>query len=315
MKKNGFTLVELIAVIVILGLVLSIAYTGVSAFIDRFKERQHDNVIKGIEDAASKYAFDTGETMVFVEKLITEGYYEVDNDASEVKDPKTDENLNCYVVEMTKQSTYYIAKFKSDTKYEKNDGSCDEDKIKTQYANIDIEVYNNGVKVSNPSNWLKGNNITLKATSNSITIDCNNNECNWTSTSGIKKSAVKEITIANAKLLKSKYIFQYSVYNNTDIKRYSKSIDLKIDNEEPIIHLEDTIIYNKNENTPSKDVEIIASDVNGSGIAGYYIGTSSNCNSVSYTTNNRISVAANNNYTICVKDKVGNIGKTTINVP
>ncbi len=315
MKKKGFTLVELIAVIVILGIVLSIAFIGISSFIDRFKERQYNNVINAIEDAASKYAFDTGETIVFVEKLITEGYYKVDNDSDELENPKTGEKLNCYIVDMKKQGTYYIANFNFNSKFETENGTCDDSKIKTQLASINIELYNNGVKVNNTSNWIKGNNISLKAKSNSVTIDCSKNECIWTSTSGIKKTGVSEIEVNNNQLLKSKYVFQYNVYSNSEITRYNSNIDIKIDNENPIIHVDDTEITNNDSDSSLKNVEINASDGNGSGISGYYIGSNSNCNTVTYSNNRVLSVSPSNNYTICVKDNVGNIGKSSITIP
>ena len=73
MKRNGFTLVELLLSIVILGIIMSLAIPSINSISTAMRESQRKNTIKKIEIAASKYAFDTGETIIFVDKLVTEG--------------------------------------------------------------------------------------------------------------------------------------------------------------------------------------------------------------------------------------------------
>ena len=56
MKKKGFTLVELLAVIIILSLVLVIAVPSVNKYIKQSKEKAYDAQISTIIEAAQAYA-------------------------------------------------------------------------------------------------------------------------------------------------------------------------------------------------------------------------------------------------------------------
>ena len=87
------------------------SYSGVSKFI---RSNQRKNVIKKIEIAASKYAYDTGKTIIFVDELVTEGYIDSDDEEGNIEDPINMKRMNCYVVEMKKTSDYYNAKFIED---------------------------------------------------------------------------------------------------------------------------------------------------------------------------------------------------------
>ena len=56
MKKKGFTLVELLAVIIILSLVLVIAVPSVNKYIKQSKEKAYNTQISTIIEAAQAYA-------------------------------------------------------------------------------------------------------------------------------------------------------------------------------------------------------------------------------------------------------------------
>ena len=58
MKKNGFTLTELIAVIAIVGLLIVIATTAVAPWMISSKEQTAEMTLKNLEDAAVTYALD-----------------------------------------------------------------------------------------------------------------------------------------------------------------------------------------------------------------------------------------------------------------
>lgn len=317
MDNKGFTLVELLLTIAILGLIVGIAvpsYTGITKAI---KNNQRNNIIEKIEIAASKYAFDTEETIIFVDKLVTEGYIESDQEDGSLEDPVNNGRLNCYIVEMEKESNYYKAKFKDDKNYE-NDGVCDLSKLSESSANVSILV--NGSEYTSTNSWLKGN-ITLKAYSkNTLVIDCTNNRCVWTSSSGASTTGTDTIVLNNvSSILDTKYTFQYTIYddNSNNVKRYTNSVSLKIDNASPIIYDNQMVITNRYVYTTSKTIKVVASDGKGSGIEGYYLGKNTvNCNSTSnnYQTSNYFTVSENGTYTICVKDKIGNVSSSSVNI-
>jgi len=310
MKNKGFTLVELLLTIVILSLVLLIAIPSVTGVSNIVRERQRKNSIKSIEIAASKYAFDTGKTLIFVDELIKEGYIESDNDGN-IKDPINNKRLNCYAVEMEQVSDYYDAKFIDGKNYDEN-GVCNLNKLKEDSGEIDISVGRRGGSESLNS-WLSGE-ITLSASSDTFSINCNTNKCVWTSSSGANVIGKTTIVINNvSKTLNTTYTFQYTKYDDTndEIKHYKKSVNIKIDNELPIIYSDEIKITNKFVYTENKKVTISASDLNGSGIEGYYMALNSgqSCYNVSNTfqKSNTFTINKNGSYLICVKDKAGNI--------
>lgn len=90
--KKGFTLVELLAVIVILGLIALIVYPSIGSVIHDSKEKAYNEQINVIIKAAKTYALDHAkdipdngsEKAVTVATLVSEGY--ISND--DVKDPR-----------------------------------------------------------------------------------------------------------------------------------------------------------------------------------------------------------------------------------
>jgi len=118
-------------------------------------------------------------------------------------------------------------------------------------------------------------------------------------------------------ILEARYIFQYTVFEagSSEIKRYKASVNLRIDNEAPVIYSSQITAVNNSATT--KNVKIIASDGKGSGIAGYYLGaTSTVCESTSnvYQESNEFIVTTNGTYKVCVKDNVGKISSVNINI-
>ncbi len=315
MNKRGFTLIELIATIVILALIFAIAVPSINNVVKTIRESQRRNMISNIEVAAAKYAFDTGETIIFANDLVEAGYLDSDEEDGTINDPVTNKRLNCYLIEMEKKGNYYEAKFIDGMDYDVN-GTCDKNKLNQQTASINIDLIG-AYAPSNADGWVRGSGISLNPSSNDVDINCenSNNKCIWTSSSGASIENKANIVLDNINgILTTKYTFQLTFYNSDNVKRYSASVDLKIDNENPVIYPNEFTIANRFINTPNKNVTIVASDGKGSGIATYYLGiktTGQTCNNIpdaSYKSNNVWTVNKNGTYLVCVKDKVGNIG-------
>lgn len=313
-NNKGFTLVELLATIAILAVILLIAIPIYNTVSNAIRDRQRNNLIELIEVEASRYAFDTGDTYAFVDTLIKKGYLKADNEQGDILDPTNNYKMNCYIVKMTKKGDKFIAKF-LDENYPLDDG-CDESKLVDNSLNLDINVYANNKLVTNNNEWLKGS-VTLEVVSDNILIDCNKSKCTWTSTAGANINGKESILVSGLDKLNTKYTFQLSTLDEFDntLKKYAKSVAVKIDNEPPVINAEDTTISNKNVVTVSKNVTIAASDGSGSGISSYALvksdeasaSTVCRLNTVEYQSSKRFKVTENGNYVICVKDKVGNI--------
>ena len=100
-NKKGFTLVELLSVIVLIGIVLSLAVLGVSSIRKTVLEKQYINVKTEIELAAEKYYNDTESTQMYVQTLLDEGYLKANNESKNIVDPRDSQNkLNCYKVDI-----------------------------------------------------------------------------------------------------------------------------------------------------------------------------------------------------------------------
>lgn len=83
-KEEGFTLVELLGVIVILGIILAIAVPGVGKIVDKARTETADNQQELILDAAQLYFLNGGEDdPVAVKTLVSENYLEDKNDLGE----------------------------------------------------------------------------------------------------------------------------------------------------------------------------------------------------------------------------------------
>lgn len=76
-KEDGFTLVELLGVIVILGIILAIAIPGIGTIVDNARTKTADQQDQLIIDAAQMYYLDGGkEDPVLITTLTGKGYLE-----------------------------------------------------------------------------------------------------------------------------------------------------------------------------------------------------------------------------------------------
>ena len=77
MNDKGFSLVELLAVIAILGILSGIGITAVTRYQEKSKSQAFDTLIKSAKEAAEQYAMDhPSATSVNFDTLVSEGYLE-----------------------------------------------------------------------------------------------------------------------------------------------------------------------------------------------------------------------------------------------
>ena len=109
MKKKGFTLVELLSVIVILSLVLVIAVPSVNKYIKQSKEKAYNTQISTIIEAAQAYASANSGLLPrkeeFVVKITLGQLKSSGLIKEEVKNPNDDKYFDT-------NSEYYIESFK-----------------------------------------------------------------------------------------------------------------------------------------------------------------------------------------------------------
>ena len=107
LNKKGFTLVELIATIVVLALVVSISAYAITNIINSAKAKNYELLIKNIKDASEtyyqeckyKYSNNSGITCndnVTLQELVNYGYLKgngTKDDKMEIVNPKNNKNI------------------------------------------------------------------------------------------------------------------------------------------------------------------------------------------------------------------------------
>ena len=117
--KRGFTLVELLAVLLILGVILTITYYSVNAIIESSRTSLSDTQKSAIEESAKVYYLEEGmnnnATCVTIEYLLSEGYIE----KSKVVDPEDNQEMKGYVTitQTNNKYTYTFTKINASDSY------------------------------------------------------------------------------------------------------------------------------------------------------------------------------------------------------
>ena len=299
-NKKGFTLIELIAVLVVLSILIT---SSVAVFINirnSVLRKEKNNLITYLETKAIEYANETNVTAVSVEDLIKIGLIKPD-DETDIYDPVTRESMNCYIIDLVWEDGEYKAKFGSNVG--KNGTTCNE---YTRRKNLVIcQVVGNNCNDIKKEQWFKDDiTIGLKFVNGKRIIKESGYEISWKSNTGI--SSIEDTIKTNVDLI-ANINYTAKVIKDNEVSEASQIVN--IDKEAPIIN---EIKYNTNW-SKSKEIEIIASDGLGSGVGGYVI-VLENEKCSGYNTNNKITIKSNGNYKVCIRDKAGNETEKVIKV-
>ena len=299
-NKKGFTLIELIAVLVVLSILIT---SSVAVFINirnSVLRKEKNNLITYLETKAIEYANETNVTAVSVEDLIKIGLIKPD-DETDIYDPVTRESMNCYIIDLVWEDGEYKAKFGSNVG--KNGTTCNE---YTRRKNLVIcQVVGNNCNDIKNEQWFKDDiTIGLKFVNGKRIIKESGYEISWKSNTGI--SSTEDTIKTNVDLI-ANINYTAKVIKDNEVSEASQIVN--IDKEAPIIN---EIKYNTNW-SKSKEIEIIASDGLGSGVGGYAI-VLENEKCSGYNTNNKITIKSNGNYKVCIRDKAGNETEKVIKV-
>ena len=291
-NRKGFTLIELIAVLVVLSILIT---SSVAVFINirnSVLEKEKSNLITYLETKAIEYANETNVTAVSVEDLIKIGLIKPD-DETDIYDPVTRESMNCYIIDLVWEDGEYKAKFGSNVG--KNGTTCNE---YTRRKNLVIcQVVGNNCNDIKNEQWFKDDiTIGLKFVNGKRITKESGYEISWKSNTGI--SSTEDTIKTNVNLI-ANINYTAKVIKDNEVSEASQIVN--IDKEAPIIN---EIKYNTNW-SESKEIEIVASDGLGSGVGGYVI-VEESAKCTGYNTNNKLTIKANGNYKVCVKDIAGN---------
>ena len=278
--KYGFTIPELLAVIVIIGILITIATASYTTISNNMKQKTYDNKIDLIRTKALEYANDNGvdATLISVAKLISDGYLEIENDTE--KNEKISNPLGGYL------DCYHIKLNRNLDEHEvevipSNDCSLAEGDILA--SNIDIYAYGDDGNFLSDDNILGKNNDT-KWTKNDVylyldpaslgglsdskmTITWSINGNNDIKNGNITNSPSKDTGYANIYKLETSYLLNAVVTVKVETTKGTlvKKVSVKIDKEAPSLTLDTNASYE----TSKKIITFNGSDKDGSGFLEY----------------------------------------------
>lgn len=224
-NKKGFTLTELLGVVVILSILVTIGLTVYGKIKDSTLQKQYENVVTRVAAAGENYAKDLGivdDLYMTVEELIQKGKVEPDDEDS-IFDPRNNESINCYVIHIK----FVNGKYETEVDERKKDG----DKCNFKYTDgRNAKIICNGADCSN--NWYSGN-VELKIAYNeefSLTVS----KIIWTNLSGFIEEA-NEVTTDVESVLET----TYTATLETEEGPIVLNQEIKIDREKPTINIEE----------------------------------------------------------------------------
>ena len=127
MNKKGFTLVELLAVLVLISLLMGLAIPGINRISNNMKKKSYNQKIKLIESAAELWGQDNKTRLqttscniddnevpcykIEIKELLSENYLDSDNNSGKYINPKNDKDMKECIVFVYKQNKRVYAKF------------------------------------------------------------------------------------------------------------------------------------------------------------------------------------------------------------
>ena len=329
-NKHGFTLVEMLAVIVLIAVLSVVAVSTYRGINESSKKKTLEAKISQIESAAEKWAKENNITTrmtISVNTLVVEGYLTADevgtDGLAEIKNPVTSENMICNTIDLSFKEGVI------ESHYNSNNYNC---KLATQSlvdSNISIKV----LSASNKN--LTGSGSIAKWTNENIILIVNSNKYDAKATSisydfeGSTITKSKEtltqytgnsyIDEAEAKKYYNVYHINSELLLDTNIivtydipgeGTKSRAYTIRFDKEEATASIESNIDWL----TASQPVKIKLEDGKGSGPKNFYISTDPlNYDATKPTKSTYQGVTINLNvgkYYIWTEDNAGNISNT-----
>lgn len=304
-NKKGFTLVELLSVIVLLGIIITIGLFSISSIRKTILDRQYKNLKTEIELAAEKYYQDTESTIFYVQTLLDEGYIKADNSSLNIYSPVDSNIMNCYTINVVDEKATL-------------DDINKNKKCNTEIAgNYELKIMRENNKTSDK--WYKESEILSAVKSdNSVddsliytwTTDLNPNTI-WDQ----RKFDLKNLLSETGGVINDVFYVQANSQDTDKVYR-SAGKRIKIDTIKPIID-NVNISGNQNEWVKQRDVTIKAHDL-GAGIVGYLFSDKADCSGnfekLTKPQNEftlKRTFKSNGEYYFCLIDDAGNISESS----
>ena len=289
-KKSGFTLTELIAVIVILGLLVAIAVPVYFNVTKKAKENEYEAKKAYIATVATRYAEENNVNITnafSVARLIASGYMSaedyIDSDSSQIpfiaNPTNANDNLACHTISITVDNYEYSATVNDDSDCSLISG--DEDakdfgikayKLEDNSIKSEISFEN-----SNTLNWVNTDVILLIKPNYSnilesiISYNGESKEINFNDSSicsSVKMDCPNVVILRATAILKTEVSISLKLtQNDNETKLLTTRVEVRIDKEVPTVNFEKYDGWTD----ANKDTLIYVSDGSGSGPKGVYV--------------------------------------------
>ena len=302
-NKKGFTLMELLSVIVLLGIIITIGLFSISSIRKTILDRQYKNLKTEIELAAEKYYQDTENTFFYVQTLIDEGYIKTDNSSLNIYSPIDSKIMNCYTINIV------------DGKATIDDKNKNEECNAEIAGNYELKIVRENDKTSDK--WYKESEILSAVIKSDNSVD---DSLIYTWTTDLNPNTIwdkRKFDLKNLLNEKGGVINDvfYVQANSVDKSYRSAGKRIKIDKVKPIIDSADA--GEQNDWVKQRDVTIKAHDL-GSGIVGYLFSDKADCfgnfEKLTKPQNEftlKRTFKSNGEYYFCLIDDAGNISESS----
>ena len=247
-KHKGFSIPELLAVIVIMGILVTIATASYNGISKSIKEKIYNDKINLIKTKSLEYVGDNGidATTISVAKLISEGYLDSENDTDnneKISNPLGG-YFDCYKIDINRNLDDYDVSISSSD-------NCSLAETDILSSNIRITAYEANSDTLNNDNKL-GTNKDIKWSKNDVylfvepsslgdlgkekmTITWSINGNNKEKNGQMAIAANTDTTYANVYKIETSYLFDSTVMVKIQTSKglLSKSVNVKIDKEAP----------------------------------------------------------------------------------
>lgn len=315
-NKKGFTLVELLSVIVVLAIIIAIAVPAYGRVSNSINQKQYQNKLELIKVAALKYADDTNYTAFYIDDLVLNGYLDADS-GNEVLSNIDNSNMNCYIITISEDAELNYANIDTTNSHGTKSGECDTN-IPNEMSNfITIEMYDKTTnsKITYNANfgyWTK-NDVQLKLKFKSTPTEGYTIE--WLEGLNKKDNNTDTYDVSTDSVLQQNYTARVTMASG---KKYATTVRVYIDKIAPKFYTNDLTQKQTNDKWVKQLKYNIQAYDSESGLYAYkFINNTESCPTTKegFSSGKRKNDVSNNGeYKVCLIDNVGNISEGTLKV-
>ena len=310
--KKGFTLIELIGVLVIMAVILFIAVPSYFAITNSIKERMYEAKVSELKAKGESYGLESGNYLFSVGTLVEQGYLQADSENGNILDPRDKQKMNCDIIELIPNNDLTFT-----VNYISSKECFTDEQLNNQYGFINFMVKNDKNEVIlDPSSWHQSNKdvVSFVFKEQYASLQDKLVKINWFGEEE-KEYSQDEIDKGKEYPVETSLIKQIAIrlsltfdFDGKEIV-YSYTTNVSMDSEKPEL-VEGSIQYsNANYTSENRKVSFSLTDHNGSGIKEYAMVKEKNCNDGEFKETKdgiQTEYLTNGTYYICARDKVGN---------